>query len=213
LPILASLGIKKRARKVDYGDTGLQVGNKQWEAVFYGKEGEMRAKGHDQTSCPANLLRGEFTCKKGATSFNATGARTLPELIERWDGIKPAYRNAMKREIFKPENDAAAAPDRPAFPDWEGLLRATADSKRPFHAFKNMAGLMAVVESVGLQRAKYMVQTEQGDTSTKVGRTNLARVFKELEAAATCLEMQKKSSSGKRRQELYSELRAAVLDD
>jgi hypothetical protein len=211
LALLAGLQFKRAARKMGYGSGAQGLGNKQWYSVFYNKELEMKEKGKDFQQCPRNLTRAEMTFKNSETTFKAVQAKTIPKLLERWDSLKPAYHVAMKREIFKPVNDAAAE-ERPACCDWVALLDDASQSQRPFSTFTASAGALAFVQDQGLERAKWLIQNQLCDSSTKTGRGQRDRWFSALEAAAVILEMQKTANNGRARRELYAELRAAVLD-
>jgi hypothetical protein len=211
LAILETLHFKKTARKMGYGSGAMGLGNKQWYDVFYAKRLEMREKGKDFQKCPENLLRAEHTPRNSAVTFDLVKSKNIPELVQNWDGLKPAYVRVMKREIFKPINDAAAE-EQPPCCDWVALLSDATESARPFSSFATSAGILAFVSDQGLTRAKWLIENQFCDTSTKVGCIQRDRWFRSLEAAAVTLEMQKQTTTARGRRELYAELRAAVLD-
>jgi hypothetical protein len=209
MPCLRALGVRKKVNKTEYGPTGQRLGNKQWDSLFYDKREEMASKGYDISVCPENLLRGEIEWSKSAVVLKATGIKTVATIPQNWGNIEPAFKRVMKTEIFKPRTDSQC--QKAAF-DLSKMLSAAADKPRPFATLTHEYGLLSLIRDEGLERAKWLISEQLGDTTTKAGRVVCERWFRELEDAAARLELHKLASSGVSNVELYKELKAKMTE-
>jgi hypothetical protein len=208
LPTLSALNVRRAVKRTQY-PTGQGTGNGQWDAIFYAKKAEMEKKKMDASKCHPNLFRGEIEWKKSRVLFKAIGIKLVSDIPENWGNIEPAFNHVMQKEIFKPRNDAQC--QKAAF-DLSAMLAAAADKPRPFAAFTHEFGLLSLIENEGLERAKWLISQELGDTTTKSGRVVCDRWFKELEDAAARLELHKVAASGVSNIELYKELKAKMTE-
>lgn len=210
LPALAALNVRKRVKRNLHGETGQTVGNKSWDAVFYDKKSEMRVKGYDTSQCPDRVFRGELEWKKSVVLKKATGIKLVKDIPGNWENIEPAFNRVMAKEIFKSRNDEAC--EKSAF-DISEVLADAASKPRPFSTSIHEIGLLFLIQSEGLERAKWLVSEQLGDTTTKAGKVVCDRWFRELEEAAARLELHKTSPSGASNTRLYRELKSKMMGE
>jgi hypothetical protein len=209
-PVFGALQGRKSMNKQDFGGTGFLMGNTQRQVVLYDKGAEMHAKGLDLAECPVNTLRPECRLMKGASVRDALGAETLPDLLRGWEKIPGAYNHSLERDVFRPKMEKKIG----ASLDFYEEARFIMDSAflRKWQAFKADVGLLLLVERFGLEFAKEFAAFELvEDTSTAAGKRQVKRINADLEQAAFAIAMSDAVAERTPLQELYRELKQAVL--
>jgi hypothetical protein len=209
-PVLGAFGARKSVDKQDFGGTGFLMRNTQRQIAFYDKGAEMHAKGLDLAECPVNTLRAECRLMKGRVVRETLGAGTLPELLGGWEKIPSAYLGSLERDVFRPKMEEKIG----ASLDFWDEARFIMDSafERKWLAFTRDVGVLLLVERFGLEFAKEFVAFELvDDSTTPAGKRQIKRMHTELEKAAFAIKMSDSQAQGTPLQELYRELKRAVL--
>jgi hypothetical protein len=209
-PVLGALQGRKSMNKQDFGGTGFLMGNTQRQVCFYDKGAEMHAKGLELAECPQNTLRAECRWMKGRVVRDALGAETLEDLRRGWEKIPGAYAHSMEQDVFRPKMEKRIG----AALDFYEEAKFIMDSEflRKWQAFKSDVGLLMLVDKFGLEFAKEFVAFELVDDSTTVaGKRQIKRMHAELEQAAFAIKMSDDAPDRTPLQQLYKELRRAVL--
>lgn len=209
-PVFGALSARKSVDKQDFGGTGFLMRNTQRQIAFYDKGAEMCAKGLDLAECPINTLRPECRLMKGVSVRDALGAGTVAELLSGWDKIPGAYHHSLERDVFRPKMEQKIG----AALDFYQEARFIMDSEfeRKWQAFKSGATPMLLVDKFGLEFAKEFVAFELvEDSTTPTGKRQIKRMHLELEQAAFAMKMSDAAPDKTPLQELYRELKRAVL--
>ncbi len=209
-PVFGALRARKSVDKQDFGGTGFLMRNTQRQIAFYDKGAEMHSKGLDLAECPINTLRPECRLMKGASVRAALGVENLPDLLRGWEKIPSTYKTSLERDVFRPKMEEKIG----ASLDFYEEARFIMDSEfsRKWQAFKADVGLLLLVERFGLERAKEFAAFELvDDTTTAAGKRQVKRINADLERAAFAIEMSDAGPDKTPLQELYEELKRAVL--
>ena len=208
-PAMAALGAKRRTRKMDFGGTGFILGNKTWEVSMYDKAEEMKHKGYENASCPANTLRPELRFLK----YRGCGVElgnNVEELRHSWDELSNVYRQRMKRDIFRAKIEAKR--DLPL--EWEAAFAYSVQNggRRRWDHFKSHAVLGLLRYYLGEPMALKMIcQGLEFDPTTESGKRQIRRVADELKQA-TFAGLMQSESDGHQVKYLYDELKRRVLE-
>ncbi len=209
-PVFGALQGRKSMNKQDFGGTGFVMGNTQRQVVLYDKGAEMHAKGMELEECPVNTLRPECRLMKGRVVTAALGVETLEDLRRGWEKIPTAYAHSMEQDVFRPKMEKRIG----AALDFYEEAKFIMDSEflRKWQAFKSDVGLLMLVDKFGLEFAKEFVAFELvDDSTTPTGKRQIKRMHAELEQAAFAIKMSDDAPDRTPLQELYKELRRAVL--
>lgn len=210
-PVFAALSCRKRVDKKDFGGTGFLAGNKSWEIGFYDKGEEMKEKGHDPATCPANTLRPELRLKKSALVREAISCDTLAEMPQNWAELRTAYVHHLTRDVFKPKEEAAIDRTLDAYDMAKAVVSGPLERK--WQAFTRQSSPLYLVQEMGLEMAKFFVANHLGyDSATEAGRKQLYRINQELIQADFALKNDFATPSGCKVRELHREMRRAVMD-
>ncbi len=209
-PVFGALQGRKSMNKQDFGGTGFLMGNTQRQVAFYDKGAEMHAKGAELDECPVNTVRPEARFMKGRVVQQALGVETLPDLLRGWEKIPSTYIHSMKQDVFraKQEKKIGAALDY-----WEHA-RYIMDSShsRKWQACKSDGFALMVVHQMGLEQAKNWAAFEMvEDADSPTGKRQIQRMHAELEQAAFAIKMSDAAPDRTPLQQLYLELKRAVL--
>ncbi len=209
-PVFGALSARKSVDKQDFGGTGFLMRNTQRQIAFYDKGAEMHSKGLDLAECPQNTLRPECRLMKGASVRDALGAETLPDLLRGWEKIRAAYSHSLKRDVFRPKMEEKIGASLDFYEEAKFIMDS--EFSRKWQAFKSDVGLLLLVDKFGLEFAKQFVAFELVDDSTTVaGKRQIKRMHAELEQAAFAIQMSETAPDRSPLQELYRELKQAVL--
>jgi hypothetical protein len=209
-PVFGALSARKSVDKQDFGGTGFLMRNTQRQIAFYDKGAEMHAKGADLDQCPRNTLRPEVRLMKGRVVRDALGVETLEDLNRGWEKIAGAYSESIERDVFRPKMEEKIG----AALDFYQEARFIMDSEyiRKWQAFKSDATPMMLVERFGLEFAKHWAEFNLvADPTTPAGKRQVKRQNLELEQAAFAIKMSEAAPDKTPLQELYRELRKAIL--
>lgn len=209
-PVFGALSARKSVDKQDFGGTGFLMRNTQRQVAFYDKGAEMHAKGAELAECPQNTLRPEVRLMKGRVVRDTLGVETLEDLNRGWDKIRGAYRESLERDVFRPkmERKIGAALDFYQ----EAAFIMDSEFVRKWQAFKSDATPMMLVERFGLEFAKHFCEFNLVDDPTsEAGKRQVKRMNVELEQAAFAIRMSDSRPDKTPIQELYRELKKAVL--
>ncbi len=209
-PALASVGARKRVRKVEFGVTGFYIGNKSLEIGFYDKAEQMKKLGYAPHHLPVNGMRPEVRLQKARLIREALSCSSLAELPNAWPQLRPAYNHFLKRDVFRARNEKTSG----AALEMEPLaaLAVSASPSRAFQHFAKRLALLTLVHQHGIGAAKHFVSENFGyDATTESGQRQIERVHAELEAADFALKHDVKSRTEHKVKELYKELRDRVL--
>jgi hypothetical protein len=210
-PALASVGARKRVRKVEFGVTGFYIGNKSLEIGFYDKAEQMKQLGYAEELRPTNSMRPEVRLQKARLIRDALGCGSLAELPNAWPQLRPVYNQFIKRDVFRPKSEQNSAGSL----EFERLAALALDKspRRSWQRFKSDAALLLIVQHCGIGAAKDLAATQFGyDAATRTGERQIARVFAELELADFMLKQEATARTGHKVKELYSELKRRVLE-
>ncbi len=195
---------RKTTKKSDYGETGVEFGNKQRSTLFYAKREEMKAHGKDYERCSAKKVRGEATFLKSGAVLKATGVKTIPDLCLQFDRLPAVYFQEMQRDIFRPSNEPR---DADCF-NWDAMFAAAASARRPMVALGSEAWALALVSQHGLKRAEALINKWFPDRESRNTRGEMLR---DVRAASTQLELEKLAPCGSPLKKLYLELKNKTL--
>ncbi len=209
-PVFGALRTRSSVDKQDFGGTGFLMRNTQRQIAFYDKGAEMHAKGLDLAECPVNMLRPECRLMKGASVQAALGVENLPDLLRGWEKIPSTYKTSLERDVFRPKMEEKIGASLDFYEEARFIMDS--DFSRKWHAFKSDVGLLVFVKHYGLEFAKEFagVQVVE-DESSPTGKRQLRRISSELEQAAFAIEMSDAAPDRTPLQELYQELKRAVL--
>jgi hypothetical protein len=209
-PVFGALQGRKSMNKQDFGGTGFLMGNTQRQVAFYDKGAEMHAKGMELDECPINTVRPEARLMKSHSVCGALGAEKLPDLLRGWEKIPGAYMHAMEQDAFRPkmEKKIGAALDY-----WEhARYIMDAAYSRKWQACKSDGFALMVVHQMGLEQAKTWAAFEMvEDADSPTGKRQIQRMHAELEQAAFAIKMSESAPDRTPLQQLYQELKRAVL--
>ncbi len=209
-PVLGALQGRKSMNKQDFGGTGFLMGNTQRQVCFYDKGAEMHAKGLELAECPQNTLRAECRWMKGRVVRDALGVETLEDLRRGWEKIPSAYVHSMEQDVFRAKMEKRIGASLDFYEEAKFIMDS--EFLRKWQAFKSDVGLLMLVDKFGLEFAKEFVAFELVDDSTSsVGKRHIKRMHAELEQAAFAIKMSDDAPDRTPLQELYRELRRAVL--
>jgi hypothetical protein len=209
-PVFGALSARRSVDKQDFGGTGFLMRNTQRQVAFYDKGAEMHAKGAELAECPQNTLRPEVRLMKGRVVRDTLGVETLEDLNRGWDKIAGAYTESLERDVFRPKMEEKIG----AALDFYQEARFIMDSEyiRKWQAFKSDATPMMLVERFGLEFAKNFLEFNLVDDPTSpAGKRQVTRMNAELEKAAFAIKMSEAAPDKTPLQELYQELKRAVL--
>ncbi len=209
-PVFGALQGRKSMDKQDFGGTGFLMGNTQRQVAFYDKGAEMYAKGMELEECPVNTLRPECRLMRGRVVSAALGVKTLEDLRRGWEKIPGAYVHSMEQDVFRKKMETKIG----AALDFYQEAKFIMDSEflRKWQAFKSDATPMMLVERFGLDFAKQFVAFELvDDPDTPTGKRQIKRMHTELDQAAFAMKISDSSPDCTPLQQLYKELRRAVL--
>jgi hypothetical protein len=209
-PVFGALQGRKSMNKLDWGGSGILMGNTQRQVALYDKGLEMHSKGMPLDECPVNTLRPECRLMKGRVVSAALGVETLEDLRRGWEKIPGAYAHSMEQDVFRAKMESKIG----AALDFYQEARFIMDGEflRKWQAFKSDATPMMLVERFGLEAAKQFVAFELvDDPDSTVGKRQTRRMHAELEQAAFAMKLSDVSLDRSPLQELYEELKRAVL--
>ncbi len=209
-PIFGALQGRKSMNKQDFGGTGFLMGNTQRQVCFYDKGAEMHAKGLDLDECPINTLRPECRLMRGRVVTAALGVETLEDLRRGWEKIPSAYVHSMEQDVFRAKMEQKIGASLDFYEEAKFIMDS--EFSRKWQAFKADVGLLMLVDKFGLEHVKEFVAFELVEDSTTVaGKRQIKRMHAELEQAAFAIQMSDEAPDQTPLQELYKELRRAVL--
>jgi hypothetical protein len=209
-PVFGALQGRKSMNKQDFGGTGFLMGNTQRQVVLYDKGAEMHAKGMELDECPVNTLRPECRLMKGRVVRDALGVETLEDLRRGWEKIPSAYAHSMEQDVFRKKMEKKIGASLDFYEEAKFIMDS--EFMRKWQAFKADVGLLMLVDKFGLDFAKEFVAFELvDDSTTAAGKRQIKRMHAELEEAAFAIKMCDDAPDRTPLQELYRELRRAVL--
>ncbi len=209
-PVFGALQGRKSMDKQDFGGTGFLMGNTQRQVAFYDKGAEMHAKGAELDECPVNTVRPEARLMKGHSVRNALGAETLPDLLRGWEKIPGAYKHAMEQDVFRAKHEKKIGASLDFYEEAKFIMDS--EFLRKWQAFKADVGLLILVDKFGLENVKQFVVFELvNDSTSAAGKRQIKRMHAELDNAAFAIKMSDTAPDKTPLQQLYQELRRAVL--
>ncbi len=209
-PVFGALRARKSVDKQDFGGTGFLMRNTQRQIAFYDKGAEMHSKGLDLAECPVNTLRPECRLMKGASVRAALGAENLPDLLRGWEKIPSTYKTSLERDVFRPKMEKKIGASLDFYEEAKFIMDSA--FSRKWQAFKADVGLLVLVERFGLEHIKEFAAFEVvEDMTTPAGKRQVARINAELDQAAFAIQMSDAAPERTPLQELYRELKRAVV--
>jgi hypothetical protein len=204
------------------GDTYFRLGANGWQAVVYDKGQEQAEKSADRKRrLPATKqVRGEvrfLKSKEVAKRFDVKKVHPAA-LVEsgRFDELPEMYRDTMRASMFQSER---APRDFMAMNDetvklWAQVQARIAEMTEPGSAeYYRLVHHAMMAGAGGLDGARkwYQENCAQGDTEAETRRRQ--RFNADLKRAGTLFGASEAESSGFTRDELYNELRDALLEE
>jgi hypothetical protein len=209
-PVFGALSARRSVDKQDFGGTGFLMRNTQRQIAFYDKGAEMHAKGIELAECPINTVRPEVRLMKGRVVRDTLGVETLEDLNRGWDKISGAYKESLERDVFRPKMEEKIGAALDFYQEAQFIMHG--EYMRKWQAFKSDATPMMLVERFGLEFAKNFVEFNLvDDPTTPTGKRQVKRMHIELDKAAFAIKMSEAAPDKTPIQELYRELRKAVL--
>jgi hypothetical protein len=209
-PVFGAMQGRKSMNKQDFGGTGFLMGNTQRQVVLYDKGAEMHAKGMELEECPVNTLRPEGRLMKGRVVRDTLGVETLEDLRRGWEKIPAAYAHLMEQDVFRKKMEKKIGASLDYYEEAKYIMHG--EFSRKWQAFKADVGLLILVDKFGLEFAKEFVAFELvDDSTTAAGKRQIKRMHDELEEIAFGIKMCDDAPDRTPLQQLYAELRCAVL--
>ncbi len=209
-PVFAALSARKSVDKQNFGGTGFLMRNTQRQIAFYDKGAEMHAKGADLVDCPQNTLRPEVRLMKGRVVRDALGVERLDDLWRSWSAVSGAYFASLERDVFRPQMEKKIGATLDFYQEASFIMDS--ELSRKWQAFKGEVGMLLLVKQMGLEGAKHFTECRLVEDSTsEAGRRQVKRQNLDLERAAFAIKMSDCAPDKTPLQELYRELRCAVL--
>jgi hypothetical protein len=211
-----------RLRPASDGDTYFRLGAAGWQTVIYDKGQEQAEKSatRKRRLPPTNKLRGEIrflTSKETAKRFDVKKLRPAALLKpERFAQLPEMYRQTMRASMFESER---APRDGMTMNDetvklWAQVQARIAEMAEPGSAeYYRLVHHAMLTGAGGLDGARRWYQENCAEGDTEAAKRRRQRFNQELKRAGTLFGASEAESSGLTRDELYDEMRDALLEE
>jgi hypothetical protein len=211
-----------RLRPASDGDTYFRLGASGWQSVIYDKGQEQAEKSAKRTRRlpPTNKLRGEIrflTSREVAKRFDVKKLHPVALVKpERFDQLPEMYRETMRASMFESER---APRDGMTMNDetvklWAQVQARIAEMAEPGSAeYYRLIHHAMLTGAGGLDGARRWYQENCAADDTEAAKRRRQRFNQELKRAGTLFGASETESSGLTRDELYNEMRDALLEE
>ncbi len=211
-----------RLRPASDGDTYFRLGAAGWQTVIYDKGQEQAEKSatRKRRLPPTNKLRGEIrflTSKETAKRFDVKKLHPAALLkLERFAQLPEMYRQTMRASMFESER---APRDGMTMNDetvklWAQVQARIAEMAEPGSAeYYRLVHHAMLTGAGGLDGARRWYQENCAEGDTEAEKRRRRRFNQELKRAGELFGASEAESSGLTRDELYDEMRDALLEE